>query len=122
MSNAIGFIVNSVVEGRSGRVHAIGRCGDAPIRLGDVFEVLHPAPQAADADVGDLCGGTAVHLQVERIQAYRRTLQELGSGMTGTIDLCGRGSELVESGCVLGAGVSPVRTAEQSAGNRVGSD
>ena len=122
MQNTIGFIVNSVVEGQSGHFHAIGRCGDEPIRVGDVFEIVRPAVPAGDLDAGELGGARAVHLRVERIQAYQRKLEELGSGMTGTLDLCGQGLELVKSGCVLGLATRPARTMERFAGKSVGSD
>lgn len=122
MCNTIGFIVNGVVEGQSGYYHAMGRCGDQPIRVGDVFDVVHQARHAAGVDAGELSDARTVHLRVERIQAYQRKLEELGSGMTGTLDLSGQGLEFVTSGCVLGSATRSRRTMEQVTGKAADSD
>jgi hypothetical protein len=115
MSISIGFIVNGFVEGESGHFHVIGRCGDDPIRIGDIFDVIRPSSHSSLLAEGDAEGTRTIRLRVEHIQAYQRRLEELGSGMTGTIDLCGQGLEFVKPGSVLGSTSRPNASVEQSA-------
>jgi len=85
------FIVSGVVVGASGVYHVIGRCGDLSIHVGDVFQQLeHPAEP-----------NQQVQLTVDRIQAYERSFEELGSGMTGTLDLRGAGVERLRPHSIL---------------------
>jgi hypothetical protein len=70
----------------------MGRCGDEPIRVGDVFGVLH-VPERVANDKPSVGTARPVHLKIVGIQAYQRNLNELGGGMTGTIDLEGSGVE-----------------------------
>lgn len=97
------FIVNGVVEGTQGRFHVMGRCGDEPIRVGDVFDGIRIPVAVADIVPAESGTFRPVSLVVERIQAYHRQLEELDAGMTGTIDLHGSGIELIVPGCVLGS-------------------
>jgi predicted Zn-dependent protease len=101
MESSIGFIVNGIVTDDETYWHVIGRCGDGSIRIGDVFESVD-LPGAAAVESSESASWRPVRLRVERIQAYQQEMSELGSGMTGTIDLCGTGLELLIPGAVLG--------------------
>jgi hypothetical protein len=102
MSNDIGFIIEYVVSGSESYLHAIGRCGDYPIHVGDEFDRIHaPALILRDGYQG-LGEASPVKLHVDRIEAYQRQLPTLGRGMTGTIDLRGEGLNRVIPGAVLG--------------------
>jgi hypothetical protein len=99
MSEPISFIVNGIVADDDTFFHAIGRCGDAAIRIGDVFETMYVPVRASDKT--QLGPPQSVSLKVERIQAYQRQLDELGVGMTGTIDLRGNANRAVVPGTIL---------------------
>jgi hypothetical protein len=120
MSDDIGFIVEYVVKDSENYFHAIGRCGDGPIQIGDEFIRIH-APSLRDRSTYKGMGESSpVKLRVERIQAYQRELSMLGQGMTGTIDLRGEGLNRVIPGSVLGIpargeGVQPPVQAAQKA-------
>lgn len=85
------FIVNGFIAGYAGEQKVIGRCGDRSIRVGDLFDTLRDK----------IDGPKQVRLEVVAIQAYGRNLQELGTGMTGTIDVRGDGVELLRPSSVL---------------------
>lgn len=85
------FIVNGFLEGFAGELQVIGRCGDAPIRVGEVFD------RVRDKVDGEL----PVKLEVAAIHAYGRLLAELGIGMTGTLDVRGEGVDLLRPSSVL---------------------
>lgn len=91
MSTPAEFIVNGFLEGFAGELQVIGRCGDAPIRVGEVFD------RVRDKMDGEL----PVKLEVAAIHAYGRLLTELGVGMTGTLDVRGEGVELLRPSSVL---------------------
>lgn len=99
------FIVNGFVEGFAGELRIMGRCGDASIRLGDVFDKLRD----------QVDGMKAVSLEVVAIQAYGRSLTELGMGMTGTIDVRGEGVQLLRPSSVLVAGTSNQNSSDDAA-------
>lgn len=103
MNRRIEFIVKGIVEGVSGRLRVMGRCSEDSIRRGDSFQVLYRYQDGLDeAKTPVRSASKALALQVVGIQAYGREIEELGAGMTGTIDLVGTGRELVEPGCLLG--------------------
>jgi hypothetical protein len=91
MSTATEFFASGVITGASGVYHVIGRCGDLPVRVGDVFEkIAHPQEASKPAQ-----------LRVERIEAYQRSLDAMSPGLTGTIDLIGQGVQWLKPHCVL---------------------
>ena len=104
------FIVKGIVEGESGRLHVIGRCGDRPIRVDDRFDCIYRnKPRESPLDAGRppvRIVEKMVALRVACIHAYQRSLPELGQGMTGSLALEGEGSEQVEAGWFLGSGLS----------------
>ncbi len=101
------FIVDGWVSGESGRFTIIGRCGDEPIRVGDVFDAVfrykhrrYPDEMGQDP-VREV--ELPASLRVESISAYQRSLDELGHGMTGSLVVSGEGMGRVSTGWVLGA-------------------
>ncbi|HYT89880.1 MAG TPA: hypothetical protein VEL76_14335 [Gemmataceae bacterium] len=101
----IEFVVNYVVEGATGTIRPIGRCGDHPIEVGDVFTLVYrnrPRETAEElATAAERIWEHPVALHVVEIQAYGRVLQELGEGMTGSLVLSGEGGRFVQPGFVL---------------------
>ena len=91
MTTPCEFIVSGFIEGFAGKMRLIGRCGDASIRVGDVFDMLK--------DKFD--GPRRIRLEVMGIQAYERNLPELGSGMTGALEVRGDDVLRIRAGCVL---------------------
>lgn len=99
------FFIIGVVEGQ--HCWAIGRCGDLPVRVGDVFDALYkyepPASLDAYAHKANRSNGEIhVALRVEAIQAYGREIDHLSPGMTGTLVLSGAGGQQLEADMVLG--------------------
>ncbi|QDU26921.1 hypothetical protein ETAA8_20050 [Anatilimnocola aggregata] len=91
MTNPCEFIVNGVVTGASQMFHVIGRCGDSSFRVGDVFDQLaFPGEEAQ-----------SVQLRVTRITAYQRSIDEIGWGMTATVDVEGSGVDQLRPRAVL---------------------
>ncbi len=103
MADPITFIVNGIVADDDTFFHAIGRCGDSVIRIGDVFDTMLVPVRPSDKT--QLGPPQTVSLRVERIQAYQRQLDELGIGMTGTIDLRGNANRAVVPGTILATAV-----------------
>jgi len=98
-ANQIGFIVRHIVQGEPGCIHVVGRCGDQPLRQGDVFDIVHlPARINDEPSLGP---AHPVRLSIIGIQSYERSLSELGGGMTGTINLEGSGAESLVPGAIL---------------------
>jgi hypothetical protein len=99
------FYVNGTVEGE--QRHVIGRCGDSPIRRGEVFVTAcrYKSRERLQgfATPPELVASTPVSLHVIDIQAYDRHLDELGAGMTGSLILDGEGFERVGPGTILEA-------------------
>ncbi len=103
----IEFIVKGVVTGEPGRYMVIGRCGDEPIRVGDVFSCLFrykkgTYPQDAEHPSKREGEQRPIDVRVRGLQAYDKDLNELGPGMTGSIWLEGQGVQQVQPGMVLG--------------------
>jgi hypothetical protein len=89
--NACEFIISGVTAGVAGVYHVVGRCGDVPLQVGDVFDQFDVASEPAHP----------VNLHISRIVAYQRSLEELGSGMTASLDVQGQGAELLRPHGVL---------------------
>jgi hypothetical protein len=114
MLDPIGFIVVSCVRGESGRFHAIGRCGDRAIRIGDTFTSIYLPDRADEIVSPGPDTRTEVRLHIVGVQAYQKMLSVLGEGMTGTIDLEGPDVNLVAPGAVLGDIEKPARATTTS--------
>jgi hypothetical protein len=104
------FIVTGV-QATGGGIDVIGRCGDYAIELGDVFDVVYrliptPTPDGYGPDVRE--GDRAVQLRVEKIEAYQKSLGDLGPGMTARLSLAGTGGDLVRNEDVLGRALDEV--------------
>jgi hypothetical protein len=101
------FIVDYLVSGESGRITVIGRCGDEPIQIGDVFDAVFRYKHRRYPDELGLEPVREVEwpasLRVESISAYEQSLDELGQGMTGSLVVSGEGMAQVSPGWVLGA-------------------
>lgn len=97
------FLVEGIVEGEQD--HVIGRCGDSAIRLGNVFTKVcryqRRQTLEAFATPPELVKSCLVSLRVLGIQAYQRSLDELGPGMTGALVLSGEGMRRIGPGSVL---------------------
>ena len=83
------FIPPSAVTGRN--------CG-APLKTGMIFNVLRRTRFSRDnqhlysEEVG---APRTISLKLKRIEAYRKTLDELGSGMTALLELTGDGLDQI---------------------------
>ena len=99
------FIVSGIVEGSSGFLHVIGRCGDKQINVGDVFESIYHyeySSEPSGREIAKPVVDSRVRLVVEMASAYGRELPFLGEGMTGRLSLVDEGRELVRPECILG--------------------
>lgn len=85
------FIVNGVVTGASKIFHVIGRCGDSSFRVGDIFDQISFPGE----------GPQTVQLRVTKITAYQRAIDEVGCGLTATVDVEGTGVEQIRPRAVL---------------------
>ena len=98
------FIVVGVVEGE--HVTALGRCGDVPIRVGDVFDAVYRykplryPDEMGDEPVREIERPAAI--RVICIHAFGRSIKMMGEGMTGSLSLEGEGLQFVAPGWVLG--------------------
>ncbi|MGP0066980.1 MAG: hypothetical protein ACLQGP_25730 [Isosphaeraceae bacterium] len=85
---------------------ALGRCGDVPIHLGDVFDAVYRhkrrryPDEMGDDPVREVEKPAAI--QVVGIHAYERCLKTLGQGMTGSLTLEGDGLQYLAPGWILG--------------------
>jgi hypothetical protein len=100
------FIIKGIVEGESGRLTVVGRCGDDPVDVNDVFDIVFRNKQrrfpeeSGQAPVRE--EQKSIRLRVECIHAYDRSLRQLGQGMTGSLVLEGDGRDCLEPGWILG--------------------
>ena len=110
------FIVEHLVSGESGRFTAIGRCGSAPIRVGERFDVVYRNRSRRTVDELACAAVREVEkpasLRVVCIHAYDRSLGVLGQGMTGSLVLEGEGTQYVAPGWILGRTLSDVGATE----------
>lgn len=99
------FIVAGVVHGE--RLTVIGRCGDRPIHVGDVFNAVYQyrrrryPDELGDEPVREIEKPAAI--RVVAIHAYERCLQTLGQGMTGSLSIEGDGLQYIAPGWILGS-------------------
>jgi hypothetical protein len=101
------FIVDGWVTGESGRFTVIGCCGDVPIRINDRFDaIIRYKRRKYPEEMGDdpvVEFEMPASIRVEQIQAYGRSLDMLGQGMTGSMVVSGEGIERISNGMVLGS-------------------
>ena len=98
------FIVVGLIDGD--HVTVLGRCGDAAIHVGDVFDAVFRykhrrfPEEMGDEPVREVEKPAA--LRVVCIHAFEMSLETLGEGMTGSLTLEGEGLDYVAPGWVLG--------------------
>jgi hypothetical protein len=98
------FIVDGFVYGEQFTV--LGRCGDAPIHVGEVFDAVYRnkrrryPDELGDEPVREIEKPAAI--RVICIHAYKRSLKALGEGMTGSLTLEGDGLQYIAPGWILG--------------------
>src|ERR1700730_735119 len=97
------FIVVGVVRGE--HLTVLGRCGDAPIHVGDDFDAVYrykrrrSPDELGDEPVREVEKPAAI--RVACIHAYQRSLQTMGAGMTGSLTLEGDGLQYLAPGWIL---------------------
>ncbi len=97
-----------IVDGFSDREHftVLGRCGDVPIPVGDVFDAVYRdkrrryPDELGEEPVREVEKPAAI--RVVCIHAYQRSLQTMGRGMTGSLTLEGDGLQSLAPGWILG--------------------
>jgi hypothetical protein len=98
------FIVDGIVDGES--LTVIGRCGDAPIHVGEVFDAVYRnkrrryPDELGDEPIREVEKPAAI--RVVCIHAYEKSLTTLGEGMTGSLALDGDGLQYLAPGWILG--------------------
>jgi hypothetical protein len=98
------FVVAGIVEDQHFSV--LGRCGDVPIHVGDVFDAVfrykrrRRPDELGDEPVREVEKPAAI--RVVCIHAYQRSLQTMGRGMTGSLTLEGDGLQYLAPGWILG--------------------
>jgi hypothetical protein len=98
------FIVDGIVDGES--LTVIGRCGDAPINVGEVFDAVYRnkrrryPDELGDEPIREVEKPAAI--RVVCIHAYEKSLTTLGEGMTGSLALDGDGLQYLAPGWILG--------------------
>src|SRR5271156_6297862 len=91
------FIIDGFVHGEHFTV--LGRCGDAPIHVGEVFDAVYRNKQRrypdelGDEPVREVEKPAAI--RVVCIHAYEMSLKALGEGMTGSLTLEGDGLQYI---------------------------
>ena len=103
IADKLQFIVVGVVHGEQFTV--LGRCGDLPIHVGELFDAvyrynLRSRAQLGDEPVREIEKPAAI--RVVCIHAYERSLKALGEGMTGSLTLEGDGLQYLAPGWILG--------------------
>lgn len=111
------FIVDGYVQGE--RFSVVGRCGDLPIHVGDVFDAVYRyklrryPDELGDEPIREMEKPAAI--RVTSIHAYERCLQAMGEGMTGSLSLEGDGLQHIAPGWILGQKIeSPSLTDHES--------
>jgi hypothetical protein len=84
----------------------LGRCGDRPIHIGDVFDAVYRyKPRRYPDELGDdpiREVEKPAAIRVVGIHAYEMCLDTMGEGMTGSLTLEGDGLQYLASGWILG--------------------
>jgi hypothetical protein len=103
IDNEFQFIVVGVVKGEHFTV--LGRCGDVPIHVGDVFDAVYrynwrSRDELGDEPVREIEKPAAI--RVTCIHAFDKSLQMMGEGLTGSLGLEGEGLQFLAPGWILG--------------------
>lgn len=101
--NDLQFIVVGVVEGEHFTV--LGRCGDVPIQVGDVFDAVYRYKRRSRAELGDEPVREIekpAAIRVNYIYIFNKSTQMMGQGMTGSLSLEGEGLQFLAPGWILG--------------------
>jgi hypothetical protein len=104
MSRHIEFTVERLTT-EDGRVLIDGRVCESPIRVGDVFTKIYGHRQRWDGKqwvTTDPGPTDAIRLVIRSIESYRRSWNELSSGMTARLEVVGDGLDRVAEGRILG--------------------
>jgi hypothetical protein len=115
--NELQFIVDGFVHGE--RFTVVGRCGDRPIHVGDVFDAVYRykrrryPDELGDEPTREIEKPAAI--RVISIHAYERCLRALGEGMTGSLTLEGDGLQYLAPGWILGQRSEGPPTADRGA-------
>src|SRR3954454_9237184 len=94
------FIVCGFIQGQHFTV--LGRCGDAPIHVGEVFDAVYRykrrryPDELGDEPVREVEKPAAI--RVVCIHAYERSLKTMPEGMTGSLTLEGDGLQYLAPG------------------------
>jgi hypothetical protein len=103
IADKLQFIVVGVVHGEQFTV--LGRCGDLPIHVGELFDAVYRYNRRSRAQLGDEPVREVekpAAIRVVCIHAYERSLKALGEGMTGSLTLEGDGLQYLAPGWILG--------------------
>jgi hypothetical protein len=104
------FIFDGFVHGDVCSI--VGRCGDFPIRVGDVFDAVMRYKPRRTADELATPPEREIEIpasiRVVGVQAYGRSLKCLGEGMTGSLTVEGEGLEHLAPGWILGRRSEPL--------------
>jgi hypothetical protein len=98
------LIIDGFVQGE--RFNGVGRCGDAPIHVGEVLDAVYRnkrrryPDELGDEPVREV--EKTASIRVLCIHAYERSLKPLGEGMTGSLTLEGEGLQYIAPGWILG--------------------
>lgn len=103
------FIVDGFVQGDVCSI--LGRCGDFPIHVGNVFDAVmrykprRTADELATPPVREI--EKPASIRVVGVEAYGRSLKCLGEGMTGMLRVEGDGLQHLGPGWILGRRSDP---------------
>lgn len=103
IENDLMFIIDGFDQGEGFNV--LGRCGDVPIHVGEVFDAVYRFKRRARHQLGDEPVREVekpAAIRVVCIHAYERSLKALGEGMTGSLTLEGEGLQYIAPGWILG--------------------
>ena len=103
IADKLQFIVVGVDHGEQFTV--LGRCGDLPIHVGELFDAVYRYNRRSRAQLGDEPVREVEKpsaIRVVCIHAYERSLKALGEGMTGSLTLEGDGLQYLAPGWILG--------------------
>jgi hypothetical protein len=96
-----------IVTKHPNEVVVAGRCGNSPIRVGDVFTKIYAyTPILTMENYGrprERINEESVQLKIDRIFTYGHFLDEIHPGLTAELFLVGEGDELLQVGKVLAA-------------------
>lgn len=103
----VALYIHNIVSREGTSLTVDGACTRDAIKLGDLFKVVFRFPFPKDkqgfAEERQPMAQRHVSLRVKAITAYRKTFEELESGMTGQFELEGVGGDLLMVNDILGS-------------------